>query len=411
MFTPLKLTDKITLKHRIAMAPLTRSKGNADGTLSDNTAVYYGQRATDGGLIIFECSAISSDARGFAGCPGMFAESHIAPWKKVVDSVHAKGGICFGQIWHAGRLSHPSFQSDGGAPWSSGDHFNPEHYTQTSERAYVSMVQPRIMTTEQVEESVVDFYRSADIARQAGMDGVEVHGANGYLIQQFLEDSQNKRTDKYGNSIENRCRFLIEAVNASIRGVLGLPLNATGEEVRACISHPDKIVNVGLRISPQGMGQGGLTDSDYESLYTYLTHEVLKNDDFKYLDANLCYVHIIENRLIIKDPVGDFPAVFAQRFGKNANLKGKIISASGYSSLPREKISETIEKNEADVIAVGRWFIHHPDVVERLRLGKPLVSSDNFNFGKYGSPDTVHNYIDYPTWQEEQQSKEVAATA
>ncbi|KAJ4748667.1 12-oxophytodienoate reductase-like protein [Rhynchospora pubera] len=226
LMTPYKM-GKFDLSHRVVLAPLTRhrSYGNVP---QPHAILYYSQRATKGGLLIAEATVVSDTAQGYTDTPGIWTKEHIEAWKPIVDAVHKKGGIFFCQIWHVGRVSHYDYQPNGQAPISSTDKQIPP---QTKHDGTVSVYsQPRMLTTDEIPDIVNDFSLAARNAIEAGFDGVEIHGAHGFLIEQFMKDSSNSRTDKYGGSLENRCRFALEVVEA-ISNEIG----------------PDR---VGIRLSP-----------------------------------------------------------------------------------------------------------------------------------------------------------------
>ncbi|ETI50909.1 hypothetical protein F443_05648 [Phytophthora nicotianae P1569] len=217
LFTPLTLGGKnpVQLQHRVVMAPLTRLRTGETGIPTDLVAEYYAQRSTPGGLIIAEATNISPTARGYFGAPGLFTSEQVEGWKKVTRAVHAKGGKIFVQLWHTGRVGHPLNQPNGVLPVSSSavglEGIKTSAVTREGRRKYVT---PRALGTHEIAGVITDYKRAAENAIAAGFDGVELHGANGYLIEQFLCDGVNKRTDKYGGSIENRARLMFEALDA-----------------------------------------------------------------------------------------------------------------------------------------------------------------------------------------------------
>src|SRR6201987_1577467 len=217
LFQPLQV-GPYKLAHRVAMAPLTRMRAERESfSPRPLNAEYYGQRATEGGLIIAEASPVLSHGRGNPATPGIYSEAQIAGWRKVTDTVHAKGGIIFLQLWHVGRVSHSSFQPNGALPVApSAVAISAEYKTVTADRKPTTYETPRALETEEIPGIVAAFQQAARNAMAAGFDGVEIHGANGYLIEQFLQSRTNLRTDRYGGTIENRARLLLEIAQAAI---------------------------------------------------------------------------------------------------------------------------------------------------------------------------------------------------
>jgi N-ethylmaleimide reductase len=360
LFTPVT-HGAIDLEHRVVMAPLTRLRSHQPGDVPQElNATYYAQRATDGGLIITEATDIVSQARGYPGAPGMYSEEQIAGWKLVTDAVHAKGGRIVVQLWHTGRISHSSMQPGGTVPVAPsavaapGDHMNAQGQP-------VPFETPRALTLPEIA-TIVDQFRTAALnAKKAGFDGVEVHGANGYLIDQFSQDGTNKRDDIYGGPIENRTRFLFEVVDA-VTGVLGAD-------------------RVGVRLSPWG-SFNGMHDSDPGALFDYVSEQLGQR--------RLAYLHVIEPRAnqnsdtnALDPNAPDAASRFRARFG------GRLISAGGYTA---ETGAAAIESGKADAIAYGRLFIANPDLVERFRQEAELNRYHRATF--YGGD--AKGYTDYP---------------
>jgi N-ethylmaleimide reductase len=272
LFSPLTLGGKhpVQLQHRVVMAPLTRLRTGESGVPTDLVAEYYAQRSTPGGLIIAEATNISATARGYFGAPGLFTREQVEGWKKVTSAVHAQGAKLFVQLWHTGRVGHPLNQPNEELPVSSSavglEGVKTSAVTREGRRKYVT---PRALKTHEVAGVVADYKRAAENAIAAGFDGVELHGANGYFIEQFLCDSVNKRTDRYGGSIENRTRLMLEALDAVLSS-----LDSS---------------QVAIRLSPFGV-TFGCTDSNPAETYGY----VLK----KLSALDLAYVHIVEPRAV-----------------------------------------------------------------------------------------------------------------
>jgi len=330
-------------------------------------AKYYAQRATAGGLIIAEASPVLVTGRGNPGTPGIYSDDQIRGWRGVVDAVHAKGGLIFLQIWHVGRVSHSSFQPGGMLPVapSAVPIVGNGMLAMTAEGKMVPYETPRALETGEVEEIVEAFRQAAINAKRCGFDGVEIHGANGYLIEQFLQSHTNLRTDRYGGSIENRTRLLMEITQAAI-GVWG------GNRV-------------GVRLSPYGVANGS-GEADPMPLYTHV---------IKALDRlGLAYLHFIEPRSsgagraeVNHQNVPSAMVLFRPLW------RGVLISAGGFTG---EAADDAIEKGHADAIAFGRIFISNPDLPRRLRHGFPLTPYDRATF--YGGEDK--GYTDYPVYDE-----------
>jgi len=358
LFQPLQV-GALSLAHRVVMAPLTRLRSRQPGNIpQEMNAVYYGQRATKGGLQIAEATDISPTAVGYPGAPGIWSDEQVAGWKLVTDAVHAKGGYIFDQIWHTGRISHSSMQPGGQVPFApsaiaaKGKHFSASFQS-------VDFETPRALETHEIAGLIADFRKAAENAKKAGFDGVEVHGANGYLIGQFLHDGSNQRTDQYGGSIENRARFLMEVVDAVVQ-VWGAD-------------------RVGVRLSPWGKNNSQ-AESDPLALYSYVCTQLGQR--------KLAYVHLVEPRADQSSETNDAnapdaAAAFKSKFG------GVVIAAGGFNG---ESGAQTIAEGKADAIAYGRHFISNPDLAERLRRGAELNKYDRSTF--YGGGDK--GYTDYP---------------
>jgi N-ethylmaleimide reductase len=321
-------------------------------------AEYYAQRTTEGGLLIGEATIAAPNGNGYLGAPGLFNDSQIAGWKQVTDAVHAKGGKIFLQLYHAGRQSNSQLQPGGAQPIApSAVEHGGVAYT---ESGWVPNTPPRALTIDEIKGLVESFRAAAKRGIAAGFDGVELHAANGYLFDQFLQDGSNKRTDIYGGSFENRARFLLEAVNA-VASVWGND-------------------RVAVRIGPSG-SFGDMSDSAPEGLFTYVARELDK--------LNLAYLHLIEPRVDgYLDNESRNPAPVATRLIRQ-HYKGTIIAAGGFTGASANDI---IEAGDADLVAFGRHFIANPDLPERLRKGWPLNPYDRDSF--FGGTEV--GYIDYP---------------
>ena len=353
LFEPLRL-GPLTLPNRIVMAPLTRSRAGAGDVPRPMAAEYYAQRAS-AGLIISEATQITQQGKGYAWTPGIETPAQVAGWRVVTEAVHAKGGRIFLQLWHVGRISHPSLQPGGGLPVApSAVAPDVKAFTETG---FQPIPAPRALETGEIHALVEDYRRAARHAIDAGFDGVEIHAANGYLIDQFLRDKTNRRTDRYGGSIENRTRFLRE-VSEAIVGEIGAE-------------------RVGIRFSPLSPAND-IADSDPEPLFS---------EAVRIVDAlRLVYMHIVEGATMgPRDVAGGFDLQKLRRM-----FDGTYIANNGYdAAMAREALAD----GRADLIAFGRPFISNPDLVERLRTGAALAEPDRATF--YGGDE--HGYTDYPT--------------
>ncbi|ETP23074.1 hypothetical protein F441_03728 [Phytophthora nicotianae CJ01A1] len=374
LFSSLSLGGKenrVQLKHRVVMAPLTRVRSGDSGVPTDVVKLYYSQRATDGGLQITEATNISATARGYFGAPGLFREDQVEGWKAVTEAVHAKGGKIFAQLWHTGRVGHPLNQPNGQLPVSSSatsfEGVKSHAVTREGRKDYVT---PRALEISEIPGIVADYKRAAENAILAGFDGVEVHAANGYLLEQFLCDGVNKRTDAYGGSIENRARIIFEVLKAVLSVV------------------PSS--RVGIRLSPFG-DTFGCKDSMPHETYGYVV-ERLNNYD-------LAYLHVIERRGRHADSVDAPAGGVAHHFRGIYN--GVLIAAAGFD---RVDAIRAVEDGITDLVAFGRYFISNPDLVERLRTDADLNAFDSKTF--YVQPDmpVEAGYTDYPFLDEENKS-------
>jgi N-ethylmaleimide reductase len=323
-------------------------------------AEYYGQRAS-AGLNITEATAISVQGHGYPNMPGIHSPEQITGWRLVSDAVHAEGGRLVLQIVHHGRWSHSSYNPDGSLPVAPSAIAAPGiAYTPTSQQ--VPFETPRALEITELPAIVADFREAARSARQAGFDAVEIHGANGFLLDQFLQDGSNRRTDAYGGTIENRARLLFEVVDGVADGI--------GRE------------RVGVRLSPHG-NLGGLSDSDTVPHFSYVIDELSKR--------GIAYLHLIEPRASSVGFADDASIDSADNASLFRRLfAGPMITAGGYT--PAMGIA-AIERGLADAVAFGRMFIANPDLPERIRTGAPLNAFDRAT--SYGGDG--HGYTDYPT--------------
>jgi N-ethylmaleimide reductase len=349
----------VHLEHRIVQAPLTRLRSEQPGDVPGPMMVkYYGQRAYKGALQIAEATTVSVQGRGYLGAPGIYNDDQVAGWREVTDIVHANGGVIFLQLWHVGRQSHVSM-TGGAAPLAPSA--IPVEDLVFTEQGWIKPSPSRALEIFEIKEIVEQFRQGAIRAKQAGFDGVEIHAANGYLIDQFLQDGSNHRGDVYGGSIENRTRLLIEVTEAAA-SVWG------GNRV-------------GVRLGPSGTF-GSMSDSDPDALFGYAAEQLNR--------FGLAYLHLIEPRIVGSELRADgLPPVAAHQLRRI--FKGPIIAAGGFE---RESAEEIVERGDADLVAFGRHFAANPDLVERLWRDFPLNSHDRSTF--YGGDE--RGYTDYPRY-------------
>ena len=355
LFTPYTLGD-LTLSNRVVLAPLTRNRAGQGFVPSEFAATYYSQRAS-AGLLISEASQISQQGQGYQDTPGIYTQAQIDGWRTVTEAVHAKGGRIFLQLWHVGRVSHVDLQANGAAPVAPSA-LRPATKVFVN-NSFEDVSEPRALDISELPGIVNDFRQAAANAIAAGFDGVEIHGANGYLLDQFIKDGANLRTDAYGGSIENRARLLLEVTAAVV------------DEVGAN--------RTGLRISPVSPANG-VSSSAPHAQFDYLV------DQLNALD--IVYLHVVEGATGGPRDVAPFDfGALRQRFKKT------YIANNGYDlDLATSRLAE----DKADLIAFGRPFIGNPDLVERLRTGSPLSAFNPATL--YGGGAT--GYIDYPTLAE-----------
>jgi N-ethylmaleimide reductase len=342
----------ITLSNRTVMAPLTRNRA-IDGLVPNPLAVdYYGQRAS-AGLLITEASQVSQQGQGYQDTPGIYSKEQVAGWRKVTDRVHERGGHIYLQLWHVGRISHTTLQPDNGAPVApSAVRANGKTFVGGT---FADVSEPRALALEEIPGIIDSFRRGAANAIAAGFDGVEIHGANGYLLDQFAKDGANKRTDAYGGSIENRARLMLEVAQA------------VSAEVGAA--------RTGIRLSPVTPAND-VSDSNPQPLFDHIVDR---------LDAlKLVYIHVIEGATGGPRDIAPFDYVSLRK-----RFSGTYIANNGYDLALAEKV---LAANEADLIAFGKLFISNPDLVERLKRGADLNTPDKATF--YGGG--AKGYTDYP---------------
>jgi N-ethylmaleimide reductase len=351
LFSPIKL-GAISLKNRIVMAPLTRNRAGEGGVPQPINTAYYEQRAT-AGLIVSEATPISVMAHGYPALPGIYTDAQVEGWKKVTDAVHAKGGKIVLQLWHVGRISHPSLLPNDAQPVAPSA-IKPQGKAFTYQ-GLVDYVEPRALNATELPDIVDDYVHAAECALTAGFDGVEIHAANGYLLDQFLRDGTNKRTDQYGGSFENRTRLLLEVTKAIV-DVIGA----------------DK---VGVRISPVNPFND-MKDSNPQALFNYVV-EMLN-------PFNLAYLHVVEGGIHGGGVADSFDFVALRK-----HWKGAYMANLAYD---KARGNDAIASGHADLIAYGVPFIANPDLVERYRENAPLNQADSNTF--YGGAEK--GYTDYP---------------
>ncbi|MFC1233805.1 alkene reductase [Vibrio sp. F74] len=360
LFQPFTLGG-LTLKNRIVMPPMTRSRASQPGDIAnDMMATYYAQRAS-AGLIVSEGTQISATAKGYAWTPGIYTPEQIAGWRKVTDAVHAKQSAIFAQLWHVGRVTHPD--NIGGEQPISSSALKAENVkvfvdNGSDEPGFVDVVQPRAMTKADIQQVIADYRQAGFNAIEAGFDGIELHAANGYLINQFIDSEANNRTDEYGGSLENRLRFLDEVVAALVEAI--------------------GVDRVGVRLAPLTTLNGTV---DANPIETYTAAAALLNKH------GIVYLHIAE---VDWDDAPDTPVSFKRALREA--YQGILIYAGRYNA---EKAEQAIDDGLADMIGFGRPFVANPDLPSRIQNGYPLATHN---------PETLfggdeNGLTDYPTYQ------------
>jgi len=354
LLSPFRL-GPLDLPNRMVMAPMTRTRASGERVPTELMAQYYAQRAS-AGLIVTECIAVAPDSAGIIRAPGLYTDAQVAGWRTVTNAVHARGGRIFAQIWHCGRASHVSLQPGGTAPVApsavaaEGSIFTPEG------RQPFSV--PRALDASEIPAIVAAFGVATERAREAGFDGIELHGAFGYLVDQFLQDGSNRRTDAYGGSVANRARFLFEVVDAMIAAWSA-----------------DRI---GVKLSPSNRFYG-MFDSDAVSTFGHVVRGLA--------DRNLLYLHLMEpNEADLASgtvQLGEVAKTFSGVFS------GAVIANGGFD---HERADAFIATGQADLVSFGRAFVANPDLPERFAAGAALAAPDPATF--YGEGPT--GYVDYP---------------
>ncbi|UCJ14808.1 alkene reductase [Pseudomonas sp. MM211] len=352
IFDPFTL-GALTLNNRIVMAPLTRNRAGDGLVPTDLTATYYAQRAS-AGLIITEATQVSPQAQGYQNTPGLYTPEQIDAWRKVTDAVHAKGGRIFVQLWHVGRVSHVDLQPGGKAPVAPSA-IRAETKTFVN-NGFHDVSEPRALELEELPGIIEDFRQAAANAIAAGFDGVEVHGANGYLLEQFIKDGANQRTDRYGGSIENRARLLLEVTAAVVKEI--------GAQ------------RTGVRISPVSPASG-ISCSQPQPQYDYIAEQLSA--------LGVAYLHVVEGAT--GGPRDNAPFDYDSL---RSRFKQVYLANNGYDL---DLATTRLAQSKADLIAFGRPFISNPDLVERLSTNAPLAQLDPTTL--YGGG--AKGYTDYPT--------------
>ncbi|CAI7596384.1 unnamed protein product [Penicillium glandicola] len=363
----------LTLKHRVILAPLTRMRAGKESegvyVPNDLNVEYYSQRASEGGLLLTEATPISRHAAGYPGVPGIFTSSQIAGWKKVTDAVHAKGGYIYCQLWHVGRATVSSLIEGKDVLGASeipisGNALDGSEYAASP---------PRAMTVEEIQETVQEYVAAAKRAREAGFDGVEVHGANGYLLDQFLHDNVNTRTDEYGGSIEKRSRIILEILKAVSAGI--------GAD------------RVGIRLSPYNYFQD-TRDSNPNGNWLYLCSQIAGLPE----ESRPAYVHMVEPRFDeVLDEAAKIDSLASDKPSLDVfrpTLKKGGISLLAAGNFNAENAGSKLATDAADAVVFGRYFISNPDLPRRLKEGLPLTPYDRTTF--YGADPAEKGYTDYP---------------
>jgi len=360
LFDPIHFGD-VKAANRVVMAPLTRDRAGPNQVPTDMMVTYYAQRA-GAGLIVTEGTQISAEGQGYLDTPGIYSAEQVAGWKKITDAVHAKGGKIVVQLWHVGRISHLSLLPPGTLPVSStakragGKTFTAKGFEDVSE--------PRALRTDEVPRLVEDYRVAARNAIKAGFDGVEVHGANGYLLEQFMRDSINDRTDAYGGSQENRARLVVEV------------MTAIADEIGAG--------RTGIRLSPVTPANDAKPDSDPQAMYGLVVERLAP--------LKLAFIHVVEGATGGPRDIAPFDfAALRARF-KQGNPQGAWIVNNGYT---RAMAIDAVASGAADMVAFGKHFISNPDLVERLRADAPLAQPVRETL--YGGG--AEGYTDYPAME------------
>lgn len=355
LFGPFQLGD-LTLANRMVMAPMTRNRADEKGIVSPMMVTYYQQRAS-AGLVVTESTPVSPEGVGYPFTPGIYTDAQAASWLRVTDAVHSVGGHIFVQLQHCGRISHPSLLPDNATPVGSSA-LRPTGQAVTY-NGMQDFVTPRALETREIPGIVAQFQRGAEMAKRAGFDGVEVHGANGYIIDQFLRDGSNRRTDAYGGSVQNRMRLLNEILDAM------------------CAVWPAR--RVGVRLSPEN-SFNSMSDSDPQAHFEYFVEQLGPR--------GLAYVHVLEGDMMTKASALDYRAL-------RWKFAGSYIANNGYDLV---RAQTAVRSGAVDLVAFGIPFLANPDLARRYRENLPLNEADPSTF--YGGSEA--GYTDYPFYRGEE---------
>ncbi|GAB4853723.1 12-oxophytodienoate reductase 3 [Ancistrocladus abbreviatus] len=370
LFTPYEMGN-FHLSHRVVLAPVTRNRA-LNEIPNEAMAKYYAQRSTEGGLLISEATVVSRTAPGYAHCPGIYSEEQVQAWKKVVEAVHAKGAIFFCQLWHCGRASHSAYQPGGAAPISSCNKpISKQWPVLLPDGSATEYPAPRALAAFEIPGVIEQFRQAALNAIQAGFDGVEIHGAHGFLIDQFLKDGINDRTDEYGGSIANRCKFLMQVTEAM---ALAVGIDRVAVRISPILDHLDAIDSNPLALS----------------LAVIERLNKLQQDS----GSNLAYLLVTEPRSSTTKEAANQGNVELMRKLRKA-YQGTFMRAGGYT---RVTGMEAVAEGEADLVAYGRLFISNPDLVKRFKMNASLNGYDKTTFYTH---DPIIGYTDYPLLGEE----------
>lgn len=362
LFEPFDLSPGLTLPNRTVMAPLTRDRAGEGNVPTDLMVEYYRQRASFG-LIISEATPVNAAGHGYPSTPGIHTPEQIEGWKKVTNAVHEAGGRIFCQLWHCGRISHPAYQPKNKFPPAPSPVGAREVEIWKPDWSPVeTVVKPKQLTPDEIDFTVEDYRKATKAAREAGFDGVEIHGANGYLINQFLAENSNKRKDEYGGSIENRARFLFEVLDA------------------VTTEWPERVA---LRLSPPGT----FNDIDARNAEPLYKHVIQKLNEY-----DLTYLHLVEPRMFSDYDITTYGLPLSSKDWRPL-FKGTLISSGGHL---KESANVLLNHAQADLIAFGRLAISNPDLPKRLELDAPLTDYDRTTF--YGGDEK--GYTDYPTMEQ-----------
>lgn len=365
LFTPVQL-GAVPLKHRIVMPALSRLRARwPDAVPTGLMREHYGQRASDGGLIITESTAIAPEARAYHAAPGIWSDDQVKAWKRITDTVHAKGGVMFVQLGHAGRATSEALSGVQPVSASVDPSFTQnQNIVVTTPQGMVPPSPHRALTLDEIPALIAQYRAAAVNALRAGFDGIEVFAAQGHLVEQFLQNGSNKRTDQYGGTVENRARFLLEVVEA----------------VASVVGHD----RVGVRISPSSTFNG-VSDTDPQGLFRHVADRLGQ--------FGIAYLHIIEPRISGADTVAEGQDAIAAKDLRHV-FRGTIIAAGGFTP---QTAKDAVSDGVADLVAFGRHFTSNPDLPFRIKHGLPLTPYDRSTFY---SPD-AKGYVDFGAYRSE----------